>query len=157
LQWWRSACGAWPALEIVRRSKVKRSSRVILSFIFCSTRCTEHYELVQSRDDSQLTFSDSFEYTDGGTKIPLSATLEMASDATPVRLEQQGKSYRYFSADAAVETRGDQATVRDAFGERQVRAPAAFFAVSGYAPLAVQQMMLRYWLRHGRPVIFPRR
>jgi imidazolonepropionase-like amidohydrolase len=112
---------------------------------------TEHYDLKQSADGSLLNLTDSFEYTDRGTRIPLTAALEMASDATPRKFVLQGRSYRYFLADASVELDGDHATVHDAFGERQFRAPAHFFTVSGYAPLAVQMMMLRYWLRHGHP------
>jgi hypothetical protein len=29
--------------------------------------------------------------------------------------------------------------------------PGRFFTISGYSPLSVQMMVLRYWLTHGKP------
>jgi imidazolonepropionase-like amidohydrolase len=111
----------------------------------------ERYELKPSPDHSKLVLDAAFEYTDRGVKVPLSATLEMRPDFTPVHFEIKGKSYRYFNVDAAVDVLGANATVREGQNSREVVLPAQFFIVDGYSPISVQMMMMRYWLRHGRP------
>src|SRR5580698_8309446 len=78
-----------------------------------------------------------FEYTERGSTVPMSATLRVAADLTPIEFEAHGRSYRPFSVDASFRAGPDE------------RKP--FFAISGYAPFSVQMMMLRYWLAHGKP------
>jgi imidazolonepropionase-like amidohydrolase len=91
----------------------------------------ETYEL------SDNVLKANFEYTERGSKVPLTATLSMKPDLTPIHFEAHGRSYRPFSVDASL-TAGpaDQ---------------APFFTISGYGPFSVQMMMLRYWLAHGKP------
>ena len=90
----------------------------------------ETYELAEN------VLHASFEYTERGSKIALTATLRMTDDLTPEQFDAHGKSYRPFSVDASVRP-GPQ--------------PGPFFTISGYSPLSVQMMMLRYWLAHGKP------
>src|ERR1700685_2991935 len=77
----------------------------------------------------------SFEYTERGSTVPMTATLRMAADLTPIEFEAHGRSYRPFSVDASFRAGPDE------------RKP--FFTISGYAPFSVQMMMLRYWLAPG--------
>ena len=90
----------------------------------------EHYEI------SANVLNASFEYTERGSKVALTATLRMQPDLTPVEFEAHGRSYRPFTVDASV---------------KPVPQSKPFFTISGYSPLSVQMMMLRYWLAHGRP------
>jgi len=78
-----------------------------------------------------------FEYTERGSTVPMTATLRVAADLTPIEFEAHGRSYRPFSVDASFRAGPDE------------RKP--FFTISGYAPFSVQMMMLRYWLVHGKP------
>src|SRR5262245_8212103 len=55
----------------------------------------ERYEL--KRDASGLRLDAQFEYTDRGTKIPMTASLQMKSDLTPESFRISGKSYRPFT------------------------------------------------------------
>jgi hypothetical protein len=112
----------------------------------------ETYDITDETDGSK-TLRASFEYTERGSRVPLSATLRMKPDFTPLRFESKGKSYRPFSVDAfvLVNPDGKTATVREGQTTRQVALPERFVALSGYNPLSVQMMMLRYWLKHGRP------
>jgi imidazolonepropionase-like amidohydrolase len=80
----------------------------------------------------------SFEYTERNSKVPLTATLRVKPDLTPLEFEIHGKSYRPFSVDAHFVAEGNSV-------------PERFFTVDGYAPFSVQMMMLRYWNTHGRP------
>ena len=80
----------------------------------------------------------AFEYTERNSKVPLTATLRMKPDLTPLEFDIHGKSYRPFSVNAHFVADGKSV-------------PERFFTVDGYAPFAVQMMMLRYWNTHGRP------
>ncbi len=78
----------------------------------------------------------SFEYTERGSRVALSAMLRMKPDLTPEQFEAHGKSYRPFPVEVSVK---DPAQA------------APFFTISGYSPLSVQMLMLRYWRSHGQP------
>lgn len=116
----------------------------------------ETYQL-KSAADGTLTLHSEFEYTERGSKVPLTATLLMKPDLTPVTFNSKGKSYRPFSVDAAVQITpdGKTASVREGSITRQVPVPERFFTVSGYNPLSIQMVMLRYWLKHGKPKHLP--
>ena len=86
----------------------------------------------------------NFEYTERGSKVPMTATLRMLPDLTPVQFAAHGRNYRPFSVDASFLVSPDGALAR-----KRKREP--FFTISGYAPFSVQMMMLRYWLAHGKP------
>src|SRR5579864_9312925 len=72
----------------------------------------------------------NFEYTERGSKVPLTATLRMRPDLTPIEFEAHGRSYRPFSVDASFKASPDE------------RGP--YFTIAGYAPFSVQMMLLRY-------------
>ena len=112
----------------------------------------ETYELTRDAAGSQVLHAD-FSYTERGSTVPLSATLRMRSDLTPVAFTSKGKSYRPFSVNASVvvDAGSNRASVRDGDVTRQVALPERYFTLSGYNPLSVQMMLLRYWLSHGRP------
>jgi imidazolonepropionase-like amidohydrolase len=107
--------------------------------------------------DGSRVMTSTFDYTERGSHIPLTATLRMKPDLTPLQFEAKGKSYRPFSVDASVQVNQDEktATVREADRTRQVTLPARWFAVNGYAPFSVQMMLLRYWATHGKPARLP--
>ena len=90
--------------------------------------------VASTRDGSVLT--THFAYLDRGAKVALDSTLTYAPDFTPLAFESHGKSYRYFAVDASVP-----------------KAPVAArtFTLEGMAPIAVQGVLIRYWLAHDRP------
>jgi imidazolonepropionase-like amidohydrolase len=53
--------------------------------------------------------------------------------------------------DSEVELKGSNATIRQGKDTRSVDAPQSFFTISGYAPVAVQMALIRYWRAHGSP------
>ena len=88
------------------------------------------------RSGSTSTLVSHFEYHDRGAPVILDATLAYRDDFTPVSFEAHGKSYRYFGVDASVAS---------------VPSDGHAFALEGMAPVAAQQLLIRYWLAHGRP------
>ncbi|HWW75150.1 MAG TPA: hypothetical protein VNZ44_07135, partial [Pyrinomonadaceae bacterium] len=101
-----------------------------------------------TRDGDSLVVRSNFEFTDRGTRVPLSATLRARQDLTPQSFEMKGNVSRFSTADAGVEINGATATVRKEKETRQAPVPARFFTVNGYAPAAMQMMLVRYILAH---------
>jgi imidazolonepropionase-like amidohydrolase len=106
----------------------------------------ESYTIARAGDS--LVVRSTFEFTDRGTKVPLSATLRARQDLTPQSFEIKGKVSRFSTIDTSVEVNGATASVRKDKETWQAQTPARFFTVSGYAPVAMQMMLVRYILAH---------
>ncbi len=124
-----------------------------LRLYFLQNPVGEETYTLASQADQSLLLTSHFEYTERGSNVPLDATLRLQPDLTPLHLQAKGKSYRPFFVDAAfdLDPATHSATVREFDRTRRATVPAAFFTISGYAPFAVQMMMIRYWNAHGRP------
>jgi imidazolonepropionase-like amidohydrolase len=109
----------------------------------------EHYTL--THDDAAVQLTADIDFTDRGGRIQLDSSLKMAADLTPQLFRAKGKSYRFVNVDSDVRIDGADAIVRADRTERRVTLPPKFFTVDGYAPFAVQMMLVRYWQQHGRP------
>jgi Amidohydrolase family len=84
-------------------------------------------------------------------RVPLEASLLLREDLTPERFEIKGKTSRFTEIDASVLVEGRTATVSVGGRASQVGVPDRWFTTGGYAPVAIQMMLLRFWDRHGRP------
>ncbi len=94
----------------------------------------------------------SFTFVDRGTPIELHAVLAFGPDQTPLKLTVKGRNYRLFTSDSEVEIRDGRAHVRDLTAERDVDLGGKpFFPVDNYAPIGVQEALIKYWLGHDRP------
>ena len=108
-----------------------------------------------SHDGNTLTLKSDFLFTDRGTKVPLSATLKATNDYAPQAFIIKGNTSRISDIDSEVEVSGLNATVRQGKQTQTVGAPQSFFTIAGYAPVAVQMALIRYWRAHGSPVQLP--
>jgi imidazolonepropionase-like amidohydrolase len=125
----------WFTLAAFTLSLLNAAERGTLALYFLQLPVGEEtYELADN------VLRANFEYTERGSKIPLTATLRMQPDLAPLEFEAYGRNYRPFSVDAFFK-----------LAVPIVEAGPPFFAISGYAPFSVQMMMLRYWLAHGKP------
>ncbi|HJQ26680.1 MAG TPA: amidohydrolase family protein [Blastocatellia bacterium] len=107
----------------------------------------ESYEV--TRDGDTLVTKCDFKFTDRGTPVPLQATLRTRQDLTPLAYEIKGKTSRLSEIDTAIELTGRTAKIREGRQTREAQAADHFFTISGYAPVAVQMMMVRYWATTG--------
>src|SRR5581483_4021767 len=106
----------------------------------------ETYEI--DRDGDSQVLHDTFEFTDRGSKVPLTATIQLQADLTPQKFEVKGRNSRLSKIDASAEINNRTATVRINNETKQVTVPDKFFVLDGYAPIAAQMMMLRYADQH---------
>jgi len=131
-----------PRAKIIERGKFRLHK-------FAQAIGEETYEI---RKQSRLfEIESSFEFTDRGSQVPLTATLRYDSDFTPEQFEVEGKNSRFNRIDDFVSVRRSTVLVRRGQSEREEPRPRQFFTISGYAPTAVQMMLLRYWRAHGSP------
>ncbi len=102
-------------------------------------------------EGSTLTLKSEFEFTDRGSKVPLTATLRTSDGYVPQSFVIKGKTSRMSDIDTEVTINGSSAAVRQGKDTRTVTTPASFFTISGYSPVAVQMELVRYWRTHGSP------
>lgn len=98
-----------------------------------------------------LTLKTDFKFTDRGTPVPLTAMLRTSESYVPQSFVISGKTSRISAIDTEINISGGNATVRQGKETRTVGVPKTFFTISGYAPVAVQMEMMRYWRTHGQP------
>jgi imidazolonepropionase-like amidohydrolase len=93
-----------------------------------------------------------FHFDDRGTAIDLTGSLDLGEKGDPTHLVVKGKNYRLFTSDSDVTVANGRAHVRDLKAERDLTlGEKPFFAIDNYAPIGVQQALIRYWLAHERP------
>jgi imidazolonepropionase-like amidohydrolase len=109
----------------------------------------ESYSL--THDGDTVTLTSDFAFTDRGSKVPLTATLHAAADYAPRSFVIKGSTSRISTIDTDVEINGATATIRQGSDTRTVTAPQTFFTIAGYAPVAMQMALIRYWRAHGSP------
>jgi imidazolonepropionase-like amidohydrolase len=92
----------------------------------------------------------TFHFDDRGTPIDLAAELE--AWPSPWHLHVKGRSYRLFTSDSEVMVTNGRAHVRDGSAERDVDLSGKpFFPIDNYAPIGVQEQLIKYWIAKGRP------
>jgi imidazolonepropionase-like amidohydrolase len=113
----------------------------------------EEYTLTRVSDGVALV--DTFEFIDRGTPVPLKTTALFGIDGSTERVMLRGKDSRNSTLDVAIEVVGDSARVLRDSVVTVLPVPRPGFAISGYAPIALQQQLIRYWETHGRPDTLP--
>jgi hypothetical protein len=117
----------------------------------------ETYEI--KRDGDSLAVKTEFKFTDRGAEVPLSVTFRAAQDLTPETFEIKGKTSRLSDIDEAVDVQQGKVRVRSRDNWTEAVPPNQFFTIAGYAPAAMQMLLVRYWAAHGSPaklLTFPR-
>ena len=102
-------------------------------------------------DGTALTLKTDFKFTDRGSPVPLSATLRTSDSWVPQSFVIQGNTSRMSKIETGVTVNGTNTTIQQGKDTHTISTPATFFTISGYAPVAVQMEMMRYWLSHGKP------
>src|SRR5438067_952479 len=95
-----------------------------------------------------------FAFTDRGRRVPLAATLRTVRRGQPVHLDVKGSTSRFSTVDDAIDVDGRRAHVRVDSTARDTTLGTPAFPIVGYAPVAVQEAMLRWWDARGRPNTF---
>jgi imidazolonepropionase-like amidohydrolase len=109
----------------------------------------ETYSIQQ--EGSSLLLTSNFQFKDRNTPVPLTATLRLGPDLTAQQFEIKGKNSRLTNVDDSVLVDSNTIHVRQGTTKTDAARPERFFTIDGYAPTALQMMLIRYWLAHGSP------
>lgn len=109
----------------------------------------ETYRL--GNEDGNLKLTSDFSFTDRGTPVPLKTTFTATPALEPLTLSLDGKSARLSPLRGTFALSNGKLT-RDG---KTSEVPAGFFLIDGYSPVAMQQMLMRYWLGHNKPMEIP--
>jgi imidazolonepropionase-like amidohydrolase len=105
----------------------------------------ETYEI--RRDFNGLELSTNFKFTDRGSPVPLTASMRMWGNYVPLSFTIKGNTARGSTIDTHVDITGQTATIREGANTRTATVPRGVFTIAGYAPTAVQMVMMRYFTR----------
>ena len=97
------------------------------------------------------TFTSQMELVDRGTRLQLSASLDVGPDGTARHFRASGRSYRFVNVDTEVTVTGSTARVTTMGETSEVPVPAAWFPARSWAPVAARAALIDYWERHKRP------
>lgn len=111
----------------------------------------ETYTLSTTPDG--LALHSEFRFKDRGTEVPLTTDFTAADAVSPLTLKSEGRSSRASPRmdSFALDPKSRRVTVVRAGKRTDIPAADNTFLVDGYAPVAMQQMLLRYWLAKGKP------
>jgi imidazolonepropionase-like amidohydrolase len=113
----------------------------------------EKYSVARIADE--VTLDSAFEFTDRGTRVPLTTKLRTTSELVPISFSAKGDIARGTSLDASADATSDKIHIRLEKDLKDVARPSKYFFISGYAPAAMQMMLMRYWESAGRPAKLP--
>jgi len=103
-------------------------------------------------EDGDVEGKAAFAFQDRGTTVPLTGAVILAPDGTPRSYRAWGGTARGAWIDEGAVRESDGFTVtRLAEKPKTVSASAPFAMASGYAPILMQDVLLRGWARAGRP------
>ncbi|ABF39974.1 Amidohydrolase 3 [Candidatus Koribacter versatilis Ellin345] len=114
---------------------------------------SETYSIATDKDSYTLT--SHFLFTDRGTKVPLETTFVAGTrDMAPRSFSAKGKPSRQAEMDDSVTVAGDTVSITRSGKSETQKADKSWFVVDGYSPVAMQEQMMRWWLKHGKPQEF---
>jgi imidazolonepropionase-like amidohydrolase len=114
---------------------------------------TEAYSVTEAAPD-KLVMSTQVSTNDRGNHRSSTWTLTMDHACVPSRLEQESVPENPIGG-ALTEIAGGKVTVREGEVSRKLVRPVRAYVGFTGMPAAVEMMMMRYWLWHGRPAQLP--
>ncbi|HTD99972.1 MAG TPA: amidohydrolase family protein [Mucilaginibacter sp.] len=109
----------------------------------------ETYHITNNKDSK--TYSSDFKFVDRGSPVPLKAELRVNPVLEPLMLNLKGNVARSATINDSISIRGSQAHIRvdDSVYDKKIQ--PLTFPIAGYAPVVVQEVLLKYWKKHHEP------
>ena len=116
----------------------------------------ETYQITKSAT-GELTLTTKVElpFAEQEKKPQVSVSLRTSADCTPQSFQVKGPTLLDQEEDTSVFVDATIARVHDRNLNATRSVPKEFFTMTGYVPVAVEMMLVRYWLAHGRPQSIP--
>src|ERR1051326_2415261 len=115
-------------------------------------RGEENYQITKAAGGELiLTVKTELPFAEQETKPSVNTTLRMRPDLTPTSFETKGPTLLDLEESSSISIDGKSATVQDRGSNAKVDLTRNFFTMSGYVPVSVEMMLVRYWLAQGKP------
>ncbi len=101
------------------------------------------------------TLTSDFLFTDRGSKVPLTTNYTAGPRLRPISLSAKGRVSRQSAIDLTIQVTGDKAAISENGKTSTIPAPPVVFATAGYAPAAMQELLMRTWLANKKPASLP--
>ena len=142
---------ALPSFALHAQGKTANEQGTFVLYKFAKAIGKETYTI--GDEQGLLTLRSDFKFNDRGTDVPLKTVYTAIDAHHPVSLKTEGQSSRNspmndaFSLDSK---RQRVALLRDGKTTNYPNT-ADTFLVDGYSPVAMQQMLMRFWIARGKP------
>ncbi len=113
----------------------------------------ETYQLSHEKDAN--IYGADFKFVDRGSPVPLKAELRVNPALDPLSLSIKGNVARGATVNDTIRINGKEAYVKVDDSVYHKKISAITFPVAGYAPTIVQQVLIQFWKKHGRPANIP--
>src|SRR5207248_1034165 len=108
-------------------------------------RGEETYEITRSATGELiLTAKTDMPFAEQEKKPLVNVTLRTSSDFTPQVFQIKGPTLLDLEENTSVMIQGSTARVQDRGGDTSASVPRTFFTMSGYVPVAIEMMLVRY-------------
>ena len=120
-------------------------------------RGEENYQITKSATgELTLTTKIDLPFAEQDNKPQVSASLRTTADYTPQSFQIKGPTLLDLEEDSSVliqgaTLQGAGAQIKDRGHDSTATPSKNFFTMSGYVPVALEMMLVRYWLAHGQP------
>ncbi len=115
-------------------------------------RGEETYEIARTTNgELLLTAKTEMPSAEQENKPLVNVMLRTSADFTPRSFQITGPTLLDLKENTSVVIEGPAARVQDRGADTTATAPKNFFVMSGYVPVAMEMMLVRYWLAHGQP------
>jgi imidazolonepropionase-like amidohydrolase len=109
---------------------------------------------IQSTGDT-ATLISQFLFTDRGSPVPLKTTFVLhTADGTPASYTAKGRASRFSAMDDTLALNGAALSITRSGKTQTVSPTGPWFITDGYSPVAMQEQMMRWWIRHSMPAHF---
>src|SRR6185369_9724356 len=93
----------------------------------------------------------SLPFAEQDLKPKVWATLRTKADDTPRTFQIKGPTLLEIQENTSIQINGQTANIKDLGRNKTLKLSAPFFTLSGYVPLTMEMMLVRYWISHGKP------
>jgi imidazolonepropionase-like amidohydrolase len=152
---WLALLASPPAFSQTRQDTLSKGTFILHKFQQPIGK--EFYSIVKSKDSLRI-YSD-FKFNDRGTDVPLQTLLVTNQKGEPGYFKIKGSTSRTSAVDAEVLMDKGKAFVRVNKDMSSTTIVSPSFTISGYSPVVVQMLMIKYWKEHGKPeslLVYPK-
>src|ERR1041384_1121673 len=115
-------------------------------------RGEETYQINQlPNGDLLLEAKTDLPFVEQENKALVNATLRTSKDLTPESFTIKGPTFLDIQEATSITIQGKTASIQDRGNNKSIETARNYFTMSGYVPVSVEAMLIRYWLAHGRP------